>query len=215
MYTYPPPPSPEPKAASGVPALTPEQLTVIQQAEQRAKKIKQAVVVARIDGGLTAFFGIVGILSICLGWVGPVVGLFFFVLAFNSFRCAGKLAKFDVRAPGMLAMNQLYLAAVIIAYALYQLYAGLNGDAGSLKELEQVGLSGAEIADMMRSITKIIYLSLIAGTVVAQGLTAMYYASRRKYVEAYRRETPPWIIDLQGRVPAFSVVVPSPRAAQK
>jgi hypothetical protein len=203
------PPPPDSRGRSDVPALSAEQLTVIQQADQRAKKVKLAVVVARTDGGITATFGVVGLLSFCFGWVGPVLGVLLLALAFNSFRCAGKLNRFDVRAPGMLAMNQIYLAAVIIAYALYQLYAGLaGGDAASLKQLEELGMSGADIADMMRSVTKLIYGLLIAGTVVAQGLTAMYYASRRKYVEAYLKETPQWLVDLQRRAPAFPVITP-------
>ena len=34
-------------------------------------------------------------------------------------------------------------------------------------------------------------------SIVLQGGTAIYYKSRRKYVEAYVRETPDWIVQMQ------------------
>ena len=42
-----------------------------------------------------------------------------------------------------------------------------------------------------------IYGGLIAGTLIFQGLNSLYYFTRRKHVEAYLRETPQWVVELQ------------------
>ncbi len=54
-----------------------------------------------------------------------------------------------------------------------------------------------DMQPLMWKLTLLIYGALIAGTLAAQGLTAWYYHSRQKYLAAYLRDTPPWIIDLQ------------------
>ena len=213
MAIPPPPSAPTPppgNSSQSPPGLTPEQLIAIQDAEKRVRKIQRAVTVARIDGGLTALFGVFGLLSFCLGWQGPVIGAFLCVVAFNAFRCAGKLDRLDPRAPALLAMNQLYLAAIIILYALYQLYVG--PDTSSLKQLEELGEAGGkEIADLYRTISMAVYLALIAGTIVAQGLTALYYMTRRRFVDAYLKETPQWLIDLRTRTRSFPMITQSGR----
>jgi hypothetical protein len=43
----------------------------------------------------------------------------------------------------------------------------------------------------------LVYGTLIVGTILAQGAAAWYYGSRVKYVRAYLKETPKWVVDLQ------------------
>jgi hypothetical protein len=42
-----------------------------------------------------------------------------------------------------------------------------------------------------------VYGGLAAVAIFGQGGTALYYWSRRRFVEAYLKETPRWIIDAQ------------------
>ncbi len=58
---------------------------------------------------------------------------------------------------------------------------------GSLEEVDSL-YSGVVVA---------FYGTIIALTVVVQGLNAFYYFSRRKYVDAYLRDTPDWVLDLE------------------
>jgi hypothetical protein len=43
----------------------------------------------------------------------------------------------------------------------------------------------------------VLYGSVIALSALFQGANALYYFSRRKYVEAYVRDTPVWVVDLE------------------
>jgi hypothetical protein len=178
------------------PGLTPEQIREIRQAEERGKKIRRAVVVAKTDAGITGAFGAIGLLSFCLGIENVVVGGALCVLALNSLRGARKLQKFDPAAPGILAMNQIYLACVIILYALYSLHSGLSGNNQYIQQLQELGAGG--MAGLERTLPWLIWGTVIIATILAQGLTALYYHSRWRFVEAYLRETPSWVIDLQG-----------------
>ena len=180
------------------PAFSPEQLREVALAQQRGKKIRRAVTTAKIDGGITAFFAGVCMLSSFLGIEGPILGVILGAVAFNSFRNAGKLAKFDRAAPAKLAMNQVYLAGAVILYALYELHANLTGSAsGHLAELAGMGDMGADIAGLERTVIWAVYGGLIAGTILAQGLTGLYYFSRAKLVQEYMDQTPAWVAELQ------------------
>ena len=51
--------------------------------------------------------------------------------------------------------------------------------------------------NMERMITLCIYSALMLFAIVGPGLTAMYYQSRRKFIEQYANESARWITDLQ------------------
>ena len=50
---------------------------------------------------------------------------------------------------------------------------------------------------MAHTITIWVYVGLILGSILFQGLTAVYYSSRTKILEDYLATTPQWIIDYQ------------------
>jgi hypothetical protein len=187
------PDHPGPKAPP--PGLTAEQIREIRQAQERGKKIRRAVTVARTDAGITGAFGVMAILSFWLGVENVVVGAALCVLALNSLRGARRLQKFDLAAPGILGMNQVYLAGVIILYALYALHAGLSGNSPYTQQLRELG--AGDLAGLERTIYWLVYGGLIVGTIVAQGLTALYYFSRARHLEAYLKDTPQWVRELE------------------
>jgi hypothetical protein len=49
----------------------------------------------------------------------------------------------------------------------------------------------------VRQITLLLYGSVIALSALFQGLNAVYYFTRRKYVTAYLAETPEWVRELR------------------
>jgi hypothetical protein len=64
-----------------------------------------------------------------------------------------------------------------------------------------------------KMIAELIYGSLIAGTLIFQGLNALYYFTRAKLLRAYLAETPAWVVELQ-RCQAGGAVGSPHRAAQ-
>jgi hypothetical protein len=184
------------------PPLTPDQLGAIQLAHTRSTKLRRAAVVAKIDASVMAVFTAFCLLSALFDPVtGIVLGAALGLVTFNSFRGAAGLRRFDPAAPRLLAWNQLILAVSVIVYALYALYTGLRGNAELDKSYREIAAldpdMGKMLQDTSRLIVQILYVSLIAGTVVAQSLTAWYYASRAKLLRTYLAQTPPWVIELQ------------------
>ena len=78
-------------------------------------------------------------MSFCLDWSALVIGPLLGLIAWNSFRGAKRLRNFDLTAPALLAMNQMYLAGLIIVYALYSLHQGLSGHSSLDDQLAAFG----------------------------------------------------------------------------
>jgi hypothetical protein len=173
----------------------------IELGKQRAQKIRRAANVSKIDGGIMAFFAVGALASILFqSWSGFILGCALAVVSFNSFRGAKRLEQLDRTAPAFLAINQFFLAGSIIIYALYSLREGLAGQSDLVKQLGGGGPGdggAAQIEQLYQLIVWVLYGGLMIGTIVAQGLAALYYASRAKYVRAYLDQTPQWVVDLQ------------------
>jgi hypothetical protein len=194
-------------AAKVTPAvLTPEQLSEIARAKQRGVKLQRAVRVATTDAWITAIFAVGAILTSCGGIDQLAIGIALAWVAFTSFRGVAGLKRFDRSAPGRLAFNQVFLASAIILYAAYELWLVSTGKSALLQALAgntsygDLGDMG-QTADNLRGLVvwalKLTYVLLIFGTIVGQGLTALYYRSRRQILDAYLEQTPQWVVDLQ------------------
>jgi len=203
-----PPPLPTPVSAvpGGSPAdgfrLSDEQLRAVSDAQRRALKIRRAISVAKFDGWTTAIFGgatlLFGLVS--FSWVGLLLGAGMLTVAYVEFRGAKRLRHLDPTAPKTLALNQVFFGALLIAYALYSLWGVYHDTSPLLEEIK----GSREMANLMvdaRSLAQmvglLVYGTLVAVGVFGQGGTALYYLSRRKYIDAYLRDTPTWIVDAQ------------------
>jgi hypothetical protein len=187
-----------PAAAS---PLTPEHLLELERAKLRYKKIKRVIGVATCDAWLAAFFAGITLLSAILSPISLLLGAVLAFVAFNSFRGVRLLRQLDARAPRLLAMNQILLAGIIIVYSIICIWAARGGEGVFSSELTSDPAVAAQLGDYKHLawiITLSVYASLIVGTIIAQGLTALYYSSRAKYLRAYVDETPRWVLDLQG-----------------
>lgn len=180
------------------PAEIQQQLTA---ARRSAKKVRRAVAVATADAWTIAVFAALSFVCGLTGGVsGVLLGVAMGATAYVEFTGAARLRRLDPSAPRRLGYNQLALAGVLIAYALWSLYAA-NGAGGLLAGLNaqeaQLGVSGQQVADLGRLVTDAMYGTLILVAIFGQGSTALYYFSREKYLRRYLAETPSWIIEMQ------------------
>jgi hypothetical protein len=189
-------------AAAAAPGLSPEQLKQLGDARQRSAKIRKGVFVALFDGwsvavfaGLTLLGGLVG-----LSWVGILLGGGMAAAAFVELKAVKRLRALDANVTKTLAWNQVFLGALLFSYAVYSLvliYTGRTELANQLEAYPEMTDMAVNVNEIAKLIGLLVYGTLITVAIVCQGGTALFYLSRRKYIEAYVRETPQWILDAQ------------------
>ncbi|MEA2709100.1 MAG: hypothetical protein QOF78_1701 [Phycisphaerales bacterium] len=185
---------------AAAPGLSPEQLKQITDARNRSKKIRKGVNVALFDGWSIAIFAGLTLLSGLFSFVGLLLGAGMAAAAFIELKGVKRLRALDLDAPKTLAWNQVFLGGLLFTYAVYSLwtvYTGRTELATQLDAYPEMAYMAANVSDLARLIGTLVYGTLIVVAVVCQGGTALFYLSRRKYMEAYLRETPQWIIDAQ------------------
>jgi hypothetical protein len=201
------PPCP-PQAGSAAP-LTPTHLDQLAHAKLRAKKVHKAGGVAMVNGYLLAMFSggsfLFAGIALMFGEfdvIGILMGVGLALIAWNEFRGRTMLRRFDVHACRVLGWNQLGLMALVIGYAAWMLGWALWGPppyADAMADEPLLAGPLGSINELYTTISLAIYGGLIAGTLIFQGFNARYYFTRRKHVEAYLRETPEWVVQLQQR----------------
>lgn len=205
-----PPDASQTSAADAMP-LSPEQLASFEKANRCVKKLRRAESAAMADGIITSLCALLSISCLGFGVVNAVIGVALAVVAVNSFRGVARLKRFDPSALRLLAINQIFFASAIVAYALYQSWLVAVGGSELVNEvMTQLG-GGPDSADLMRAagwdpnqfrhtvvnLAYGLYAALIVGTIVVQGLTALYYARRERQLRQYLVETPAWVVELQ------------------
>lgn len=194
---------------AGLGPLSPEHIVQLRQAHRRAKKLHRARRAASFNGWVTLVLGITA-LPFGLGdSITLALAVALIAVGYHELALRPRLSQLERAAPWSLAMNQLVLAAIIIAYASWKLVTGLQHvDAGPASALaSDPAIAGdpqlaelAGLSDTMERLTRMVnlgvYGGLIVGTVLVQGLTARYYHSRRKHMDRFLAETPGWIINL-------------------
>jgi hypothetical protein len=199
------PPSPAPPAPLAAPPLTPEQFHQWMTAQAVYQPIRRAMKVATFDAWCTAVFA--GLTLLC-GFSTPaalLLGLGMAGVTFVSFRGLSRLRTLDPTAARTLALNQLALATIITLYCLWNLYAQLTGRASpfdsaiyqdpALKEML------GSVEGLARQLAIITYSAVIGATMLAQGLTAWFYARRTRMIRAFLGGTPEWVVRLLNATP--------------
>jgi hypothetical protein len=177
-------------------ALSTEQLRALADAHALFKPIGKAIKYAKFDGWTLAVFAILTCLCGISSPVALVIGATMGAIAWYELRQANRLLAGDVEAPKKLALNQLALASLLIVYALTNLTRG--PDASGVAEIKRQ-LGGLDTGGMLEQvetlsdlIEKLVYGVLIAIAVLVQGGTALFYLSRKKYVQRYATDVPGW-----------------------
>lgn len=177
-------------------------LAQIAAAKKLGVKIQRAAATASFSGWSCSIFAFLTLAfcSISFSALTLLLGVGMAMVAVYEFKGAAQLRKLDPTAPRRLAMNQLCFAGMLMAYGLIMLISTLRNPPDLAAELgndPQVRQMIGPITDLEQPLTILMYVIFIVAAVAGPGLTSWYYASRRKYVEAYLAETPQWIIDLQ------------------
>lgn len=172
-------------------------------ANKRARQIRNAAQVASFNGWTIAILAALSAPFALFGVAGLLVTAGLAVVAYNEFRGRKKLRKFDPSASTLLGWNQIALLAMIVGYCLWMLYSTRAGDSDLVRELKAIPDLGAalgsrgNIEQLYNHLVDLVYGSVIALSVILQGLNAAYYFSRRKLIETYLKETPAWVLDVQ------------------
>ena len=195
---------PAAKPQSGGP-LTEEHRYELAAATNRLAPIRNAARVATTNAWIT---GVIAALSwpfAMFSVAGFLVAVGLTIVTYNEFNGRRRLLEFDPSAATSLARNQIGFLALIVVYCLWSIYSGLTGDNPIAAALSaNSDLLAAEDRQMLAAggdLWKIFvvgfYGTVILLSVIFQGANALYYATRRKYVQRYIDETPEWIRDLQ------------------
>ncbi len=153
--------------------------------ERSARKVRSAAKLAAFNGWAFGISAALSLLFALSSGTALVVGAGLAIVAWNELRGRKLLLRFDPRGPLLLGWNQLGLMGLLVAYCVWSIYAGLTGATPELdallKELEP--LTGS-VDDLQRTLTLAIYGGVIIGTIIFQGLNALYYFTRTKHVQA-------------------------------
>ena len=182
------------------PAISEEQLRQLTGARVGSRKLRRAIFVANFDGWSIGAFGV---LTLLFGLTDPssiIMGLGMGTIAWIELRSAGGLRRLDPHAARTLGLNQLALAALLILYALWRIYAVSTG-AGSYEAIKasdpQMAHMLQPIEDLTHVVSLALYAVLILIAIFAQGGLALFYFTRVKHIETYLSRTPAWIVKLQ------------------
>jgi hypothetical protein len=184
--------------------LTAEHHQELALARLRAVPIRKAARVVSFNAWATAVIAFLSAPFAIFSGAGFAIFVGLVVVAVNEFRGRRRLLQFDPSATTLLGSNQLALLALISLYCLWMIANGLYGEsplAAAFAASPELRDSGIELTqwseDLYRLCVVGFYGTVIALTVIFQGLTALYYFTRRKYVTKYIAETPIWIRDVQ------------------
>jgi hypothetical protein len=191
------------------PPLTDSHQKALRAAAVRAEPIRRAARVATFNAWTAAILAALSAPFALFGLVGAVIFVALALVAWNEFRGRRRLLAYDPAGPTILGWNQLGLLAVVTLYCVWALYTNLWGSNSIATQLQSrpdltatfgsidgpFSIQGLDA--LVRTVAIALYGSVIVLSAIFQGATAAYYFSRRKYVEAYVRETPAWVIDLQ------------------
>jgi hypothetical protein len=172
-------------------------------ANEQAKPIRKAARVAAFNGWATAAAAALSAPFALFSLSGLLVFAGLSVVAFNELHGRNRLLRFDPRAATFLGWNQIGLLAIVVLYCLWAIHTNLSGASAvsvelqAYSELESALGSLSGIETLARQLVVAFYGSVIALSIVFQGINALYYFTRRKHVEAYIANTPAWIRELQ------------------
>jgi hypothetical protein len=182
--------------------LTPAQVAQILNAQRSATKVRRAAGVARFDGWMIATFAALTILTGFTSASALLLGVGMFAVATIEFRGADRLRRLEPTAAKTLALNQLGLGAMLIAYSAWQLYlthttpSSFAAAAGAGSDPQLAHMMGS-LDQLATTLTSAVYVLLICIAIFIQGGTALYYFSRQRHLDDHVNRTPKWVTDLQ------------------
>lgn len=178
--------------------LSPAQIAELERARRLARPLRRAARVASIGGWSTILFGAIGA-PFALGDLQTLaLALALIALGYNELCARRALIRFDLRAPRRLALAQLALMGVLIAYALLNISDLTPITVPDAQVSAALSPSGAidtsSLESLSSAIALAIYAGLIVGTILFQGSTALFYILKRRPLRRFLSSTPPWVV---------------------
>ena len=134
--------------------------------------------------------------------MGPRAVLTSRALGFIERSSGNDISACKVSAPTRLAWNQLMLFAVITLYCGVQMksFQGEQAASALTPEVKQQLADSPQLTGMMEQLDSIgpmvvygFFGFLVVMSLLFQGGMAMYYLSRRKRIQRFHQELPPWV----------------------
>jgi len=175
--------------------LSARELRTLSQASIQQKKVLRAAKVASLNGTCTAIFAACALVGGVFSTMSLVMGLALAGVAYNEFRGRKLLQQMDLSAPRVLGWNQVAFMGLLIGYAAWNMYIGLNTPS-SLAAYPGLDAK-VGITKLQHFLTVSLYGGLIVATIIFQGGCAWYYFTRTEHLRAYIAETAPWVMDVQ------------------
>ncbi len=175
--------------------LTPEMQLELRDAKDRAGSFLGAAKVAAFNGWSSGFFAAVSILFGVFSRTSFLVGVGLAIVARNEFVGRSRLRSMDPSGLELLWRNQLGFMTLIIAYCMWSIYRAVALPNPEMTELMERLPDGT--AELVQSLTVIVYAAVIVVTAIFHGLNARNYFVRVARIRDYVRHTPQWVLDLQ------------------
>lgn len=182
------------------------------QAAQLYRPLDKCAATARASGGILMTSGVLTLffaaISAAFGGLQEnlvtfVVGLILITLGLIERSAGQDVALCKVSAPSRLAWNQLMLFGIIALSCGMQMktYQGEQAAAALTPEMQQqLAESNPELAGMMANLQSIgptvvytFFGFIVLTSLMFQGGMALYYLSRRRRIQRFHQELPPWV----------------------
>jgi hypothetical protein len=185
------------------------QLATLAKTREAKRKLRFAGLIALSN---VIGLGLCGVVALGFGLLElslSPIGLVMLVLAWNEQRGRISLLAGDPSAPRRLAQNQIALLLAVLVYCAYSAYVAWTGPSlldTVLRDVPELpdalgegtfgaGTSMAELSDWGRVVAVCVYAAVAVGSLLVQGLTALYYRSLRSNVETFAA-SPAWAREL-------------------
>jgi hypothetical protein len=172
-------------------------------AKRQLNKVRAAARVATFNGWTIGVLAALSAPFALFSIEGALMTIGLSVIAYIEFRGRRGLLKYDPSAATLLGWNQVGLLTLISVYCLWALWTALSGPGPLAAELqaqpelgEALG-SADDLDSLYRGVAIAFYGVVILLSLIVQGLNAVYYFTRRKYILACLRDTPQWVLDLE------------------
>ena len=180
--------------------LSAEHMQQLAEANDRLGKLKPACVLAGFNGWTCAVFAVLCVPFALFSITAGVLTVGLGAVAWNEFRGRKLLKQFDLCGPRLLGWNQIGFLALLIGYASWQIFRSLTGPS----PYESYVQANAELESMLGPIGELhviislaIYGGLIVGSIIFQGLNALYYFTRARHIRTHLAQTAGWIVRVQ------------------
>lgn len=191
------PPSAVPMATPVSP-LSEADFQMLRQAVEARRPVRNA---ARVAHGSAVTILLVGIgtvpfLLLSMTLTSVVTAATLCIVGYLELLGARKMARGLPEAASHLGWNQVVFIGLIVLYCVDCMLEASPGKVITPEvksQLSQVSGIAEDLESLVSGVTYVIYSTVIVVSVLCQGSLAMYYFTRRHYLEALQKSTPGWV----------------------